>query len=36
MSLTKKGSRTIEVDNNTFLWQIRKKPSYFATIVESP
>jgi len=36
MSLTKKGSRTIKVDNNTFLWQIRKKPSYSATIGESP
>jgi len=36
MSLTKKGSRTIEVDGNSFLWQIRKKPSYSSAIGESP
>jgi len=28
MSLTKKGSRTITVENEAFLWQVRKKPTY--------
>lgn len=28
MSLTKKGSRTIAVENETYLWQVRKKPTY--------
>ena len=28
MSLPKKGSRTIEVEGSTYLWRIRKKPTY--------
>jgi len=32
MSLTKKGSRTITVGNETFLWQIRKKPTYSGSL----
>ena len=32
MSLTKKGSRTIVVGDDTFLWQIRKKPTYSGSL----
>lgn len=28
MSLPKKGSRTIEMEGSTYLWRIRKKPTY--------
>ncbi|MCW9056577.1 MAG: hypothetical protein OQK47_08160 [Gammaproteobacteria bacterium] len=35
MSLTKKGSRTISVAGNDYLWQIRRKPNYDEMLGES-
>ena len=32
MSLTNKGSRSIVVGTDTFLWQIRKKPTYSGSL----
>ena len=36
MSLPKKGSRTIEVEGSTYLWRIRKKPTYSQLLGWSP